>query len=609
MTDPRLQQVAQAKAQSEANLNNAKAENLKADSEKKKAEVLKTEQESQGKKVENVERSKSFLDRIKSVMDMKNKGVPLPLAVGTEIGKSVGKPVGKVAVALQTPDKEKSRAALTEDPNKYPTPSKEQIAQSNIEPRQGKTQLASSQFDMGGDYSSPQGVEPPPQSSGGSNISQPEFQETPEPEGVEEAAEDFRGAVKKSEGFLQKAEMELKAMNDTAEKLRKGYQKEKEKARDRISDINVKLQELSKEPPQRSAANLSFVQKVLGVLVAGGRGFLGDKNPAQLIDDLIEQDFRNQKIAYESKQQGLAFEANQYSKIYEYVKEDEIALNAFTEMKYKTIMTSVAFKDKSLNLQKINVDMQAKVAKIQQDRSDKINAQAQQNFQNKIAKETLGIKREAAGLQRYEAQTKRMALNKSKEQKSFHGIPVLYKGAEKDIVKFRDETSAHIRASTNLSKIINGKGKWGAIYKEIKKKGRFGETALKLQMGAKGVFRMEDKYRQVLTLLTSELIKIASSGRIQYTGGGQLSEGEKRLLGEAIGLDLTQIKEGETLGSVMKGHMFSMIGSGVFEQAVKKLTKESKNNYMTKYTNFGGGTISREQAEASYNQFAKDLND
>ena len=168
---------------------------------------------------------------------------------------------------------------------------------------------------------------------------------------------------------------------------------------------NMALQErLAQNPPSyRSAlSNVGWFEKIIGLIDAGMNGHLLD-NPTQLLDEMVERELQDQKVAHASVGELLSKQASMYKQFYNLSKDEFEAESSTRAMLYKGVSDQIeGFNKIATNEQQIvglralNGDMKRKHAieehKLKESMNKRIADQTMKNADLALKKQSQMIK-------------------------------------------------------------------------------------------------------------------------------------------------------------------------------------------------------------------------
>ena len=341
---------------------------------------------------------------------------------------------------------------------------------------------------------------------------------------------------------------------------------------------NNELQrQLAQDPPtyRKAISNIGLIPAIIGIVDAGMHGHLYE-NPTQLLDGLIERELSDQISRYRAGESYLQSQQYMYSQFYALNKDHFEAESSTKAMLYKGVQDQIDAYSKLAvteqqraqlgNLSKeIRYKHQMEVAKMQQ-------AGEQNAFENAIKIAGLKIKQQEADIKQMKVTGAGGSGLSPKERidrrvpfggEDFYDIP---KGALDKKEGVRDTIRASkksVRGSYGLEKVAS----------EITK-----GSGVKSFFAGLPFTDIGEKERARFETLNKGLIKLMLKSRIEFTGGGNMSEQEQRFLRQFY-----EVKEGKfILKNTQKVLKILMgLGRGDYETLFKIVRKDAFFNALT----------------------------
>ena len=359
---------------------------------------------------------------------------------------------------------------------------------------------------------------------------------------------------------------------------------------------NLDIQrELAMNPPtyRKALSDLHWSQKVVGLLDATFHGHTY-KNPMQMIDQMVGRELQAQFLKYKGQMDYLKTERSMYKQFYDINKDDFEAQTSTLAMLYKGVADQVESygslvtnAQQKVALDKLNSDIRTKynlqIATLQESSKQKAfdrfiklaghNLKVEEFAHKKKMATTSIVPGAPPGLKPTEAIDRRVKF----AGKDYYDIP---KG-------LLDNKEIGVRPLISNSK---------ASYREV---GSLEQTEKKITWGAgvKGLLAVlpgtdiGETEKRAFDSLNKGLIKIMLKHRIEFTGGGNMSEKEQEWLREFFEVADSNIWTGMDAGQRLKilknkesgdyKTLFKLLRKASFFTALSSMEKSPSFNSMT----------------------------
>ena len=354
--------------------------------------------------------------------------------------------------------------------------------------------------------------------------------------------------------------------------------KESQKQYRRKMVRNLELQrKLSENPPtyRQAVSNVGLFGQIIGIIDAGMHGHLYE-NPTQLLDGLIEKEMADQVSRYKTGSDYLKTQRSMYNQFYDLSKDEFEAESSTKALLYKGVADQIdsysklAVTEQQMatlgNLKKeVMYKHGMEVAKMQQ-------AGQQKAFDNAVKMAGLNIKQ-------YEAETKRLK-TQGKE-----GLGLSPKERVDRRVRFGGEDFYDIPKGI-LDKKEGVRDTLKSSKKTVRGAYDLERTANTITKGA-GVRSLfaglpftdyGEKDRAKFETLNKGMIKLMLKSRIEFTGGGNMSDAERAYLEQFYESKkgVFVLKNTQKITKILMG-----LGRGDYETLFKILKKDAFFNALT----------------------------
>ena len=364
---------------------------------------------------------------------------------------------------------------------------------------------------------------------------------------------------------------------------------------------NMALQrELTANPPsyRKAMSNIGFFPSVIGIIDAGIQGYLMNKNPTQLIDELVAKELADQQNKYKAQQDFLKSQQTMYKQFYDLSKDEFEAESSVRAVLYKGISDRIDSYSKVatnqqqiMHLQTLNQEVKRKGAmedavlkdKLQKNAQDKQMKQMELDFK----REELAYKKEklrmggGLGMKPLEVVDRRVDFG----GRTYLDIPKgqldKKEGVREVVTASRDSVGGAYRLE-NVAKNI----KWQDLGKSL--------TALFSETGKAS--------KRNFDTLNKGLIQLMLKARIDFTGGGNMSEQEQRYMRQFF-----EVKDGKWVLKDAQARLkiFLSYKKGEYKTLFNIVRKNAFFNALTRMKQ--SPTFSGLSREAQYKEVAKDL--
>ena len=384
-----------------------------------------------------------------------------------------------------------------------------------------------------------------------------------------------------------------------------------EKDKEFMSDMrmNMDLQmELTSNPPtyRKALANLNWGQKLAGILDAAFNGHTYE-NPMRMIDSFVAKELQDQVTQYNQKLGGLQREQTMYSQFLKLNKNHYDARYSVQAVLYEDISKRIESygqivkneKDRVL-LNNLNQEVRYKhdmeIYKLEESKRQKAFDNGIKIIGQRIKIAELGIKERE--MQRKEAQIGAgvpmgMKQTEAIDRRVDFGGKAYYDIPKQELSK-KEGVRDVIRAS---KKSARGSYDLEKVGEKITKGSAFKSLFAGLPWTDLG-----EKERANFETLNKGLIKLMLKSRIEFTGGGNMSQQEQHFLREFY-----EVKEGRwVLKNSQKVLKILMgLGRGDYETLFKIVRKDAFFNALTEMEKSPSFNI--QEISQKYKETAKDL--
>ena len=407
------------------------------------------------------------------------------------------------------------------------------------------------------------------------------------PEPPTMALSDVKSAFKREQEAIQEGIKQREVLRQQAEAVNRGFKTSIREYKDKMIRNMALQRELADNPPsfKKAVMNIGIGQVVIGILDAFMHGHLHQPGE-QLLDQLIERELADQMNAYKAKGDFLKNQQSIYGQFYNLSK-DELEAEASTRaVLYKNIADEIAGYSQMAQSQQELAKLEAMNKQVlfnhqQQLRSIDENAK-QKAFERGIKLSELEIKKQKLALEKFKI-TDLGGLSKKERidrRVSFGGRDYY------DIPKPELSKKEGVRDVIRTSKLaVTGSYNLENVAKSITK-----ISALKSMAADIPWVDWGEKDLAKFKTLNKGLIKLMLKSRIEFTGGGNMSEQEQRFLRQFY-----EVKEGRwflkntqaTLKILMglgRGDydtLFKIVRKDAFYNTLKQMEQSPEFNAMT----------------------------
>lgn len=399
----------------------------------------------------------------------------------------------------------------------------------------------------------------------------------PTQEALDQEAERIRAGIAQREMLLKRQE----AVNSSfIQSLRQTQQ--------RMSDNMALQKSLSEDPPtyRKALANVHWSQELVGILDASLNGHLYE-NPMQYLDNIVNKELADQMSRYKAQKGYLASEASMYQQFYNMNKDEVEAQHSTLALLYKgeqdqvkSYARLVKNAEQRTALENLNKELQYK----HDIEIGKLEAHAQQKGVDNA------IKMAKLAIETQELQEKKEArLQKNQQQAALQVPGVPFGLSPKDVIDRRIpfggkdyydmpknilEGKEGVRQAVrnNVKSVQNVKG----LEKEAKKLSTskfFASYTTWVPFSSMG-----EEARRTFDRVNKGLTELKLKFRIQFTGGGNISQGEHAMMDKYF-----EVKDGRWVFKGTQQRLAQLIakGKGEYDTLFKILKKVSFFNTLT----------------------------
>ena len=450
------------------------------------------------------------------------------------------------------------------------------------------------------------------------DISDKAFKEPVELQPLESIPQQDFESRKETFEELKKFNQGVKDRNDAVNKI-KEYQKEQfDFVQNRYKDLIQKQRNLINDVPTYNSVirRIPAITKILSVISAGLSAAAGFQNPTWAIDDIIKQEFQSQKLAYDAKSKSLTQEESLLSNIYK-ITQDKVK----AELLFESTLTQNTINGLNVLIKASGIESEiqkAKQLKVNLENKDKM---AQNKIKNSLINESNKITQQKINndFKKFELLTKE---REKKQQFSSFGIPMK---TESSMKKFDEKINTHtegVLAARKLNNLLMKIDLSGLSEEKVKEKfksmtkeqkniavavqnmqgdGKLTRGGKRFWIWLKDVRGVtEDSENQAVNAIFRELTKIATANRINYTGGGNMSGGEIKLLFMAVGLSPPSGNEFDP--NQIKGGIRRSIADRTLNQGIMDVIAAQKQAGINLIRTHSSNNYSRTQASREFSK-------
>ena len=431
-------------------------------------------------------------------------------------------------------------------------------------------------FDLGGG-----GVSPP-------KVSTPDFMGLPSTSEVRAAADEFLGKIKGFEqdrkDVLNKQEQEYK---DYQTKVWDTFSKAQDAAnytRSKMDNLQTRLRTLNENPPlrQQAVANVNFFGKVSSVIHAAMQGYLQgygvvSQNAPLLIDQLVEKEYNDIVSKYNAEKDTIGAEFNLLKQTMEWDNDETTAKMALHHQLYGMVQKQFENQLKNIDMNQLNekqkLDIQATLHALDTKYAQGENALKSTMFNIQASQRSGGLSPKDAMTLHYKAKADKRAEDKlalDKKAVTITGV----QGGYSTSLTFADKAERK-EVSTALGS--GRKSLFGAkqILSYASKLG--GIKALSAKFAKSGWEKSKSALADFQNLQRT-LVPIMLNHRIAFTGGGNMSDQERKVLWEyfLVGDDKATIESWLKQRAGEYGTLVSAIQKNAINESHNKLWASSE---------------------------------
>lgn len=366
-------------------------------------------------------------------------------------------------------------------------------------------------------------------------------------------------------------------------------------------ELDQSRKELITPSYRKAISDIPLISKVSAIIYAAIGGYLGQKNPLNLLEKLIDQNYQDQVAEYEMESELLEKKENYYSKTFNISKDAIITKSNFFQARYEQAMDEI---DRSMNLKQYDNKQKNALLQIKSNLSLKIGEhiemkrEQQQKLVEKQAEKIFDhqlklirdeeklkgqMRRDIVKMKR-EGPEPRAIYSQSDPKKVIVRYGV---GANKlytDAATSNNDTITTGKVSQQIMDIVERVGNKTLL--KAAKSTILSKIGEKLPWTAKVSEKIQKDYND-FERLRLILIRMALSNRIAFTGGGNMNRDEASFLMRYHRLKFQ--KESGTMSEIELNDRMSDLIRGNFDIFTSVIAWENANSsyYKMKTTGYG----------------------
>ena len=422
------------------------------------------------------------------------------------------------------------------------------------------------------------------------NAESPELQrlESPETEKADLFSAGLDAAKEEMDGLSSMAQKGYQLQQDASDELKQN-----------LRDLNEQQMEIfnNRQTYDQVISNIPATSKAFSMMSAFFGGLAGVSNPMKAIDDIIDDEVAEQKLAFEVKLKGIGAKRSLYSDLYKVAKDDSATALAMRSTLLSDLKNKLSFMEKGASteieknkyanaIKEVNNKIEITSTNYQDKQRLEINKNKQSEFDNYVKTETLrtGRLKAHATLQK-----------KLKSSKIYKGYNFNF-GTEADKKAFKDDEAklgSELVRAREITGLLRGNvnafdnDKLRSLAKTIgdMRGDSIAKRKLKEIVAAgAGVAGEYSAYEDAIRYTTSLIVESALGRRLETVGPGALNNEERQILISSYGLKVSkEADQDELLEAVHRG-----IVTGTLDTKNQFIQRDKQKAY---YKIFGANVL------------------